>query len=193
MQKKPRQRKCKHCGNKYTPYNSLQKACSPLCALEVGREARKLKEAREAKDKLKAQKEALKPRGEFLKEAQASVNRYVRFRDRHDNCINCGEFVAWDGNVSDAAHFYGRGGHPAMRFDLRNISKSCKKCNKHQDKWIAFYQDNLIDKIGLERFNQLKADRQYWDKTKRNFDIKYLKRIKKIFDKKLKMAKKNDS
>lgn len=130
------------------------------------------------------QKAAIKHRSKHLSEAQTAFNEYVRYRDRKLPCINTGVFVSHDGNDSDAAHFISRAANPAMRFDLRNVHKSTKASNSNQEKYIHDYRENLIKRLGEERFKQFEDDCKYWKTHKRTFDIKYLMRIKKIFRKK---------
>ena len=66
-----KQKKCKQCGNKFEPMNTLQKVCSPKCAVEWRKEQRK-KAFRAETRKLK---ENIKRRAEWLSEAQAAVNK----------------------------------------------------------------------------------------------------------------------
>lgn len=141
---------------------------------------------KENKEKLKVKKEALKTRGQWLREAQASVNAYVRFRDRNKGCISCGSMPDQKlGGTSDAGHFLSRGAHGNLRFNLLNIHLQCVRCNRYLSGNVSNYREGLIRKIGLERVEALECDNSL-----RSFDINYLKRIKAIFQKRLRIHQK---
>lgn len=165
-------------------YHSYECASSHAKALQ---QAKKKKSASVLHRKRKA---ALKPKNSHLSEAQAAFNAFIRYRDKDKPCINTGEHCDWSGNESDAAHFYSRGANAAMRFDLRNVHKSTKKSNANQEKYIHDYRHNLIARIGIERFNQLEEDAKYWKRTRRNFSVDYLHRIKRIFRRWLRVRQK---
>ena len=92
-------------------------------------------------------RERLKTRRDWLKEAQAAVNRYVRLRDADKPCISCGTFKAaqWD-----AGHYMSAGGHPATRLDPRNIHRQCSACNSHKSGNLLMYRLGLIERVGIE-------------------------------------------
>jgi hypothetical protein len=130
----------------------------------------------------KVRKEKLKTAGEYVKEAQAAVNRYIRARDYGKPCISCGSTPNNDGLIRgqrvDAGHFRSRGSASNLRFNLLNIHKQCTKCNRFLSGNVVEYRINLIDKIGLDRVEKLECDN-----TPRKFSIEYLKRVKRIFNK----------
>ena len=199
-----RKRKCKafqdgiRCNKEFRPTHQQQQWCSDECqeyfikkANNKVQEANRRKWEKQQKELRKAErkatrlkKQSLETRYTILNKAQKAVNAYGRERDKSEPCINCGLPVDSDGNNSDAAHDFSRGGHSSMRFDLRNIHKSCKKCNKYQEKWIHKYRENLIRKIGLKQFEKLDADRRYYDTHQRKFSKEYLRRIERIFKQK---------
>jgi hypothetical protein len=159
------------------------------------------KKKAERKD-LKVRKEALKPKSKWLSEAQAIYNKYIRLRDFNDPCISCGkskeeieEAQGWKvGGCWDAGHFMTRGAKGQLRFILFNVHKQCKSCNGGSDKFSAKaatvgekYRVNLIEKIGLEKVEFLENNNEL---DLKKGDIEYLKRIKKIFNKKFNLYKK---
>ena len=160
MKAKLRQKKCKTCGEKFSPWNSLQIACSATCALAEGK---KRMEKRE-KQKLKLMKEALKTRGDWIKEAQKAFNAYIRERDRDQACISCDKPAGGDNHLTgsgwDAGHYRSTGSAPHMRFEEENCHKQCVKCNQHLSGNTVEYRKRLIDRIGLERVEAIEADQE---------------------------------
>ena len=143
-----------------------------------GKEQRQKVQRKKDKVKLKT----LKTAGDYIKDAQTAVNRYIRARDYKQPCISCGSIPNNDGLISgqrvDAGHYRSRGSAAHLRFNLLNIHKQCTKCNRFLSGNVVEYRINLIKKIGLERVEVLENDN-----STRKFDIDYLKRIKKIFNK----------
>ena len=81
------------CGDMFTPFRSMQKACSPRCAQTMARVANAKVEARakaEDKRQTRAKLEALKTVPQLKKEAQAAFNKWIRQRDAALPCISCG-------------------------------------------------------------------------------------------------------
>ncbi|MDB4278422.1 recombination protein NinG [Deltaproteobacteria bacterium] len=183
--KKIKPKKCKVCQTEFNPRSSLQKVCSPICAITLTRETQNKKQTKIAESKKKAErlsnrilKESLKPAGEYVKEAQAAINKYVRLRDRGQGCISCGGFPSHSrGGSFDAGHYRSRGAASHLRYNLYNIHAQCKKCNRYGSGNAVDYRLALIKKIGLEKVERLETDN-----APRKFTIGYLKRIKKIFN-----------
>lgn len=55
----------------------------------------------------------------------------------------------------NAGHFYSAGQNSITRFDEDNVHGQCIRCNMHLHGNLAEYQKNIIDKIGVERFEKL--------------------------------------
>jgi 5-methylcytosine-specific restriction endonuclease McrA len=174
MTAKPRAKKCKECGEKFKPWNTLQACCSPKCALAEGKRRMERKE----KQKLKLLKESLKTRGQWVKEAQAAFNAYIRERDYKMPCISCDK--PHDGSHQrHASHYRSAGGNPSLRFNTKNVHASCAQCNNHKSGNLIDYRVRLIKKIGQDAVDYLEGPIEA-----KRYDINYLKRIKKIFNKK---------
>ena len=160
-----RQKTCKACGLKFTPARSLQSACSPECAWSVGKEIerkRKAKAHREAKQKAKTM-------AQWLKEAQAAFNAWIRHRDREDPCISCGRYHQGQWH---AGHYRSVGAAPELRFDVHNAHKQCQPCNTHKSGNVIEYRINLIKKIGIEEVERLEGKHEA-----RHYTIDDCKRI----------------
>lgn len=120
----------------------------------------KARASREKKDRqeLRQRKEAIKTRREWLSEAQAAFNQYIRLRDEDQPCICCGQWAdeSWKpGGSWDAGHFLARGSHPELAFDEANCHKQLKSCNAGAGKFTRKnhtvsqeYRVRLIEKIG---------------------------------------------
>lgn len=178
--------RCKICRDKFEAKYFLQKACfNPACLAEWAKLDRQAKQKK--LDKIK--KEALKTTGDYIKEAQSSINKYVRLRDDGKPCISCGNNrehkIGLSGHRYDAGHYRSRGSAGHLRFNLFNIHKQCVRCNRENSGNVVEYRINLIKRIGLDRVDKLEQD----NKPKK-FTIEYLKRVKAIFNKKFRLYKK---
>jgi hypothetical protein len=135
------------------------------------------------REKHRAAKESLKTAGSYIKEAQASVNKYIRLRDYGEPCISCGNSPAQKyGGTVDAGHYRSRGAAGHLRFNTFNIHGQCVKCNRYNSGNAVDYRLRLIVKIGIERVERLESDN-----SPRKFTIDYLKRVKKIFNKRARL------
>lgn len=209
--------KCTHC-KKYELRDKGIKLpagffCSHSHAIAYARakqdKAREKQKAKPGADKSRAakadraqhrkRKEALKTASDYIKEAQAAVNAYIRARDYGKPCISCDKTVLqveneqkWKiGGSWDAGHFRSRGAAGHLRFNLWNIHKQCKPCNggggrfSHKAATVdQLYRENLITRIGVNRVEMLECDNK-----PRRFTIDYLKRMKKIFNRRTRMEK----
>lgn len=169
--RKMRPKKCRHCGSQFKPQKPLQVACSISCALELAKakeQRKRLDIQKRERREIKARKEALKPRSNHLKEAQAAFNRFIRLRDRNEPCICCGSYGPGEdwltGGKWDAGHYLSRGAYPELRFDEDNCHKQLKSCNAGSSKYAKKgrtvsqgYRLRLIEKIGLERVEWLEG------------------------------------
>ena len=185
--KKPKNKKCRSCNAKFTPFKPMQVACSVACALSMAStqkdKARKAIASQARVDHREA-KERIKPRSKWLKEAEAAVNKYVRLRDAHLGCVSCDKPATWQGQWH-ASHLRSVGASSATRFNLWNIHKSCSVCNTHLSANLSEYLPRLREKIG-----DAKVDWLYTQNQPVTYSIDYLKRLKKIFTKKARKAEK---
>ena len=184
-------KKCRICKAKFEPFNSLQVACSPACALKIGKKQAVKKAEKEAKAKRKwvrEQKERIKPRNQWLKEAQAAFNKFIRTRDKHEPCICCGQWgsdEAWKpGGQWDAGHYLSVGSHPELRFDEANCHKQLKSCNAGEGKYShkrrtvsEEYRERLIEKIGQAEVERLEGPNEA-----KHYSIEDFKEIKAYYN-----------
>lgn len=153
--KPPKQHQCKECGAYYIKKQSMQQVCSMECAIAYSkRKAEEKRKKQEKSDRLeagrrmRARKEALKSRPDWLKEAQKAFNEFIRLRDKDLPCISCGRYH--EGQYH-AGHYRSVGACPELRFNEDNVHKQCSVCNNHKSGNAIEYRINLIRKIGLER------------------------------------------
>lgn len=143
-------RKCKVCSEPFESYRPMQKVCSWQCAKSIAKVAVEKIE----KQKLKALKEKLKTRNEWLKEAQVAFNAFIRMRDIELPCISCGRHHT---GQYHAGHYLSVGARPALRFDEANVHKQCQPCNTHLSGNIVLYRKSLISKIGQEEVDRIES------------------------------------
>lgn len=172
-----RPKKCAGCGEKFTPSRPLQSVCGLACAVkavEAGKAKAYRKVHREAKKRLKS-------RAEWLKEAQAAVNKYIRIRDSHQPCISCGRNHEGQWH---AGHYRSVGACPELRFEPLNIHKQCAPCNNHLSGNIVAYRMGLIGRIGAERVEWLEGHH-----PPKKYTVEEIVAIKAEFNKKIKGVK----
>jgi len=156
----PKPKKCRHCGEKFSPAQTLQKVCSVKCALALapaGRDKAQKALERQEREKLRADKERVKPKGAHAREAQAIFNEWVRLRDHGQPCISCGRHH--EGQYH-AGHFRTVASAPELRFEPLNIHKQCAPCNNHLSGNIINYRPRLIEKIGADAVDWLEGPHQ---------------------------------
>lgn len=147
---------CKVCSKSFLRLNSMQSVCGVKCARQVPVIAKRA--AREADAK---KREALKTRQQWVREAQAEFNAYVRLRDAGKSCICCGSWGAGAGSRGgdwDAGHYRSTGSAPHLRFDEDNCHRQLKKCNRYGAGRAVDYRIGLIARIGLASVERLESD-----------------------------------
>lgn len=169
--------KCRVCKQPFVRINSLHVVCSPVCAIEYSKTTRAAKEAKEYREK----KASLKSRAEWLREAQAAVNAYVRERDSGQLCISCGR---WHDGQWHAGHYLSVGSHPELRFDPLNIHKQCQPCNTYLSGNQLNFRAGLIRKIGIDAVEKLESNH-----ASKHYTIEDAKSIRDEFKVKLKQLK----
>lgn len=182
----PKPRPCAHCAKPFAPARPLQNVCSVRCAAALVR-SRRAQEKAEAQAKLRARKEKIKTRGEWMAAAQAAFNQYIRLRDAGKPCICCG-LPLGEGSVGgryDAGHYRSVGSAPHLRFDERNCHAQRKQCNRYGAGRAVDYRRGLIERIGLAEVEALEADQ-----APRKYTIDDLREIQRVYTAKVRALKK---
>jgi hypothetical protein len=162
-------KKCKVCKTEFNPTRPMQKVCSPTCALEVSRQVAQKKAAKEAQEDRKKTREkldAMRTKPQLVKIAQTAFNAFVRARDLGKPCISCGAPLSTEPNSHDCGHFRSVGSSPHMRFVEDNAHSQCRKCNNWLSGNVLAYRKGLIERIGLERVEQIESDQTVRKYTK---------------------------
>jgi hypothetical protein len=184
--KEVKQKTCKGCGGKFRPSLSTQKACSVKCALDLAKQPANQKVARKAiadreRREIQAQKQKLKSRSDYMREAQAAFNQWIRLRDEGLPCISCGRHH--EGQYH-AGHYRTVGANPELRFEPLNVHKQCAPCNNHKSGDIVNYRINLVHRIGADAVAFIEGPHQ-----PRRYTIEDLKAIKAEYRAKIKQLK----
>ena len=158
--------RCKNCKEKFEPVRFNQKYCLESGCVKVWVQVEKQKKWK--KDKARIKKE-LMTKSDYIKILQQLVNKYIRQRDGNF-CISCNKKV--NGKI-DAGHMFSVGNYPSVRFDERNINSQCIKCNQYNGGSLLEYRKHLINKIGLEEFEDL----EMLAHRNRIYDIEELKEM----------------
>lgn len=157
--KQPKAKTCKNpaCSAKFIPQRLGQAVCSPKCGLAIADQyapkARKAIDQVERKA-IRVAKERVKPRADYLKEAQQAFNAYIRERDALLPCVSCGRHHEGQWH---AGHYRTVGANPELRFEPMNVWKQCAPCNNHKSGDIVNYRIELVRRIGPEKVEWLEG------------------------------------
>ena len=178
--KQPKPKICKNpvCRVSFVPQRLGQAVCSPKCALatvEVQKAKEKKSLAQAGRREIKVRKEALKTRGDHMREAQQAFNEFIRTRDQAAGhlCISSGKPLDWSGNAVDAGHYRSVGSAPHLRFDERNCHAQSKQDNRFLSGNAVDYRIGLIARIGQEAVDALESDQSV-----RKYTVDEIKAIK---------------
>jgi hypothetical protein len=179
-------KKCRNCQVKFEPrFSSLEKYCwAPECkTIEAMNKLDDLKrlEAKNWKVRKSEMKKANKTASDYRNELQKVFNHWVRLRDRDEGCISCKAPLH---NKFDAGHYHSVGNYPNLRFHVDNVHGQCVHCNRDRGGNLIEYRMNLIERIGIDRVNDLYNARNKPSKysTQEIIDLtNHYKRLIKIF------------
>ena len=166
-------KKCKVCNTLFTTTKTTQRVCGWECAKAEAERIREKKEASRKKQvakQLREQKEKLKSRADWMKEAQQAFNAWIRYRDKDEPCISCQRHHA---GQYHAGHYRTTAAAPELRFNELNVHKQCSVCNNHKHGNITEYRINLVKKIGVEKVEWLEGKHEA-----KKYTIDELKEIK---------------
>lgn len=157
--KPPKPKRCKspECRQSFQPRNSMQAVCSTRCGLVLAAIQRKKREAQTAKldrQQTREQRERIKTRSDYLKEAQVAFNAWIRERDRDLPCVSCGRHHQ---GQYHCGHYRTVAGSPALRYEPLNCAKQCAPCNNHKSGDIVNYRIELVRRIGQEAVEWLEG------------------------------------
>ncbi len=147
-------KKCKleSCPLSFKPFTSLQRACSPKCALLLIKQDEKYQYKNETK--ILKRNFRSNDRSHQKKKAVTACHKFIRERDADLACISCGSFTG----QFHAGHYKTRGAYASLQFHHFNIHKQCAHCNLYLSGNLALYRNNLIGRIGLPAVEWLEHD-----------------------------------
>jgi hypothetical protein len=157
--KELRKKKCRNaaCKAEFVPARSMQVACSVPCAIALtntSKEKTRKSLERQERAETRQARVRLKSRAQYIKEAQAVFNEWVRTRDAALPCVSCGRHHQGQWH---AGHYRTVGANPELRFEPLNVHKQCAPCNNHKSGDIVNYRITLVRRIGLERVEWLEG------------------------------------
>lgn len=182
-------RKCANCKTRFRPqrtFPALIAWCSDACGTALAFKrlpAQREKERMQRKEQHKADKQRIKSRADWLKEAQTAVNSYVRARDSGKACISCDKPDNGH-HQRHASHYRSVKACSVLRFNLRNIHASCATCNAVLSGNLLEYRIRLVKQKGATFVEWLECQNET-----RRYSIEYLKRLKRIFNKRASLEK----
>jgi hypothetical protein len=192
---KPKKKKCSECPTMFKPFNSMHVVCCGDCGIARAQRlaakkalTEKRKRERMEREDLKRRKEALKSKSDWMKEAQAAFNAWVRERDFGKPCISCGSLPDDSGLITgsriDAGHYRSRGAMPSLRFEPLNCHAQCVRCNRYLSGNVVEFRIGLMNRIGLASLNWLEGPHE-----PKNYTIEDLKRIKNHYNREARRLK----
>jgi len=183
MANKVYQRKCLECKEKFTPQQSSQVVCSPYCSVQYIKKKNRKEATKKWNEEKKVLKEKLMTKSDYLNIAQKVFNTFIRMRDKGLPCISCNA----ENYTSSCGHYYSSGNHKNVTFNEDNCHAQCwYNCNSNLSGNLIEYRKGLIQRIGLERLEQL----DNIAKLEKKFTIDEIKEIIKIYKKKIAELKK---
>ena len=145
-----KEKKCKNCKDYFKPRTSLQKYCVKYDCIKVFISEQKEREWKKRKVKMKTDLMTLQ---DYIKIAQQVFNKWIRQRDKGLNCISCDK----EAKKENCGHYHNANNHWSVRFDEDNCHLQCEHCNTYLSGNLIPYRENLIKKIGQERYDILSA------------------------------------
>ncbi len=179
---KVRKKRCVICNELFTPqYTSLQKACSPLHAIQYS----KLKEAAKVSslNKLRNEKIDLETLSKALDNTRIIVNKFIRMRDKGKNCISCGFPLK---GVYDAGHVFSVNQHSGIRFYEPNIFGQCMQCNRYNEGEHVKAKLNAKERLTVSEYDNLEKRAKIALRIPYTWTRTELKEIRKEFSNKIK-------
>ena len=175
--------KCKNCKQPFEPIRFLQKYCLNDECVRVWVESEKAKVWKVKKQKMKNDLETIQ---ELIKATQIIFNKYIRLRDKGQNCISCQKKLK-EGNV-DAGHMWSAGGHSNLRFNEFNVNAQCSRpCNKDKAGDINNYRLGFVERYGIEKLNEIdslaKIERKFSKEELKELMQKYKLKCKELENK----------
>ena len=119
----------------------------------------------------------------LLTNVKNTCHTFVKLRDKGKPCISCGTPF---NSEFQAGHYYKAENFSTIKFHEDNIHGQCEQCNLRLEGNLNNYELNLPNRIGEERFKELKRLAGIDKKVDHKWDRELLKSIRKLYQVKLK-------
>ena len=154
-----KERTCRYCKARFVPPSRHPgvRVCSEGCGIALAEKMRAKIEranASAARAETRQALERIKPRSQWMKEAQTAFNAYIRARDAARPCVSCGRY---HNGQYHAGHWLSVGSSPALRFEELNVCKLCAPCNNHLSGNAVLYRRALVELIGVDKVEWLEG------------------------------------
>ena len=149
--------RCRTCKDKFEARYFNQKFCMDKdeCIKAFAQYAGGIQRKIVARERIE-KKKSLLTHSDWLNILQKVFNTFIRIRDKDKPCISSGKPLK---GKFDAGHFYSVGGNPSLRFNEFNVHGQSVHDNRDKHGNLLEYAERLPERIGIENFNALKADR----------------------------------
>ena len=117
--------------------------------------------------------------------AQIVFNEFIRLRDSDKPCISCNQFK----ENKQAGHYYSVKGYDGIRFNPDNVHWECAGCNCFDESHLISYGENLLMRIGPERFTELKKAAKWYKMYGNKFTRSEIEDLIKMYTEKVKELK----
>ena len=153
-------KKCKVCKESFTPWSTVQRVCSPVCALDDAR----AQQTKQYKQKTLSMKRKFNEKDitYWKKRATKACHTYIRARDGNF-CISCNE--PKPDNQIHAGHFRTRGAASQLQYHPFNIFSQCSRCNLQLSGNLLEYRKNLVNQIGQSMVDYIENENSVYKWT----------------------------
>lgn len=178
-------RRCKQCKEYYLAGDMVKVPAGWFCshdhAVDFAQNRARIARDKEKRKKLRQDKERIKTRSDWLREAQAAFNKYIRLRDKDLPCISCDK-PNNGSHQRHASHYRSVGAHPELRFESLNVHASCAQCNAIKSGNLVEYRIRLSNKIGAINLTWLEGPHE-----PKKYTVEEIKEIIKEYKEKIKL------
>ena len=119
----------------------------------------------------------------LLMNTRNACHKYIRERDKNKPCISCGTPFL---ESFQAGHFYKAELYSNLKFDEKNISGQCQKCNLRKEGNESGYRSGIIQRYGLDHLNYLDEKAKAYKKNDYHWNRVELEEIRKYYQDKIK-------
>ena len=177
MLKKPKEKKCRYCKNKFIPFNSFQSFCFKEECIKQHNKQEREKKDRKAKKEFKENDKTL-----LRVKIQRLANKYGRMMDYQrwlkEGCITCGIKT---GKV-DGGHFLPTSTYPSIRYYSKQIKCQCINCNQYNNGKPLEYEAKMRLMYGNDFVDNLLKEHR----VSKNYNVEYMQKYIRVINKRVK-------